>query len=1102
MKKLIVPSLLSLLILQALLLPAATSSAQAAAPAGATQTAEGPLRVLFLGHESEHHNSGAYLPILMREFGREAIYFDYFTKPDCLNAEVLSHYDVVMLYANHGKISTEQSAALTAFVESGHGFVPVHCASACFGNDPNFIAMVGGRFKSHRTGVFKPTILAPKHPVFDGVQEFESWDETYVHDQINTTARELLMERREEGQAEPWAWTRTQGRGRVFYIASGHDERTWNQPAFQRILRNAVLWTAGETRRASWEKFLAGREPERRENNPNVPNYEKRPEPLTFQHPFTPKGSMERIQVPADLRIDLFASEPQIGKPIAFAWDARGRLWVAETSDYPHGVVEDGRGNDRISICEDTDGDGRADKFTVFADHLNIPTGLVFTGGGVIVSQPPRFLFLKDTDGDDKADVRQEILTGWGVRDTHAQASNLHYGFDNWLYGSVGYSGFKGTVGGVEREFGMGTYRFRPDGSALEFLHQFTNNTWGHSTNEAGDQFGGTANGAPLFFGGIPASIVPKGMRAMTAKKINSVDAAHPITPNIRQVDVFGGYTAAAGSNFIYSSKLPARFQGQAMVCEPTMKIVALMDVRPEGAGFKAFDAMNLFASSDEFASPVHAEVGPDGAVWIADWQNFIIQHNPTPSPERGGYKASTGVGGAHENPLRDHTRGRIYRISSAATPARTPEALSTSQPAKLVAALDSDTEVWRLNAQRLLVDAKLTETAPALKAMVLANDGRIGAIHAFWTLQGLSQLDPQTHKAALMAKDARLRRNAIRALGADEASRALFFGSGVVSDANPQTLLAARVKLGEFPTTPEIQNLVSLMGAGGVAKGAGKDEWLSEAARVLAKKHDAGSAYREGPNLLPNPGLETLNSDGLPEGWTRRDYNKNPATVGARWESVTDKAFVHSGTRSVRCVTDDTADTSIYADVQLKPDTLYRLSAWIKGKGIRGKLSLNDHINRYETEKVTKAGDWTEVEVVYNSGKATKASINILHVAKGEGYFDDVKFTELTVEAKPESANLTGDPGRGENLFWKHPVAACMNCHMLGGKGSTVGPPLDGIAGRKDEAYILQSLVEPNKVLAQGYEVLGVSPMPPMGLLLTPQELADIKAFLMTLNK
>src|SRR5262249_39645382 len=158
-----------------------------------------------------------------------------------------------------------------------------------------------------------------------------------------------------------------------------------------------------------WENFLAQREPEKREARPTIANYEKRPQAVTFQFPFSPKGTQERTQVPADMRLELFASDPQIGKPIAFAWDERGRLGVAETRDYPHGVKPDGQGNDRIVICEDTDGDGRADKFTVFADHLNIPTALVFANGGVIVSQAPRFLFLKDTNGDDKADLRQEI---------------------------------------------------------------------------------------------------------------------------------------------------------------------------------------------------------------------------------------------------------------------------------------------------------------------------------------------------------------------------------------------------------------------------------------------------------------------------------------------------------------------------------------------------------------------------------------------------------------------------------------------------------------------------------------------------------------------
>ena len=145
----------------------------------------------------------------------------------------------------------------------------------------------------------------------------------------------------------------------------------------------------------------------------------------------------------------------------------------------------------------------------------------------------------------DDAPMRVDKHSTGGIGDTHAQANNLHYGHDNWLYGCVGYSGFNGEIRGEKKQFAMGTFRFKADGSALEFLHQFSNNSWGHGANEFGDQFGGTANNAPIFFGGLPQHLVPKGLRAMTAKKINAVEQAHTITPNFRQVDVMGGYTAA-----------------------------------------------------------------------------------------------------------------------------------------------------------------------------------------------------------------------------------------------------------------------------------------------------------------------------------------------------------------------------------------------------------------------------------------------------------------------------------------------------------------------------------------------------------------------------
>ncbi len=856
-----------------------------------------------------------------------------------------------------------------------------------------------------------------------------------------------------------------------------------------------LLAAAGVVRTAEWEKFLAQRDPEQREARPTIANYEKRPQALTLQQPFSVKGSMERTQVAPDLRLQLFAAEPDIAKPIFMAWDERGRLWIAESRDYPHDVKPDGLGNDSIKICEDTNGDGRADKFTVFADKLNIPTGFTFANGGIVVAQSPRFLFLKDTNGDDKADERREIMTGWGINDTHAQANNLHYGYDNWLYGAVGYSGFNGTVGGVAMRFAQGTFRFKADGSQLEFLHQFTNNTWGHSTNELGDQFGGTANNAPLFFGGIPATIVPRGTRAMTAKRINTEDKTHTITPNFRQVDVMGGYTAAAGSAFIHSDRLPARLQGKAMICEPTMKNIALFNVQRDGAGYTAHDGFNLVASSDEWMSPVFAEVGPDGAVWFADWQNFIIQHNPTPSAERGGYISKTGVGGAHENPLRDHTRGRIYRVVWEQAKPATLTSLKNASTAQLVAALGDGNQFWRLTAQRLLVEGKRTDAVAALKQAV-AGSAPIKALHALWTLHGLGQLDADTHRTGLVHADAAVRRNATRALGRDAAAVALFFASAVVSDPDPLTKLAALVKLAEFSDSQQIKSVVASIVRNPANQ---KDEWLREATRLVGRIHGA-SVYREGPNLLPNPGFEVIGADGLPEGWKRRDYGTREGNATAEWTVVRGEKEFHGGRQGVRVITRADADTSLHADVALKPQTQYRLAGWVKTHALQGRASFNIHNARIETEIVRRRDtDWTEVEVEFNSGDRTTASINVLHVARGEAFFDDVRLTEL-LPAEETTQLIAADSKRGEQLFHKH-AAACVLCHALKGQGSAVGPALDGIASRATPAYLRESLLEPSKVIAKGFEQFKISPMPPMADIFSPQEISDLEAFLLTLK-
>jgi uncharacterized protein len=312
----------------------------------------------------------------------------------------------------------------------------------------------------------------------------------------------------------------------------------------------------------------------------------------------------------------------------------------------------------------------------------------------------------------------------------------------------------------------------------------------------------------------------------------------------VRQVDVFGGFTAAAGFNLYTARSYPKEYWNRiALVSEPTGRVLHRAILEPKGAGYAEKDGWNLVASDDEWFGPVDAQTGPDGAVWVADWYNFIIQHNPTPP----GFE--NGKGNAYVNPLRDKRHGRIYRVVYDGAPAARPMALSKERPADLVAALRNDNLFWRLTAQRLLVERANTDVVPQLLA--LARDRSVdelglnpGALHALWTLHGLGQLNGSNRQAtdaataALRHPSAAVRKAAVQVLPANASTLGELRSAGLIEDRDPKVRLAAVLAISQLPESDELGQLLYTLGK---AADVEQDEWLSQAVYVAAAKHKAG---------------------------------------------------------------------------------------------------------------------------------------------------------------------------------------------------------------------------------------------------------------------
>ena len=596
-------------------------------------------------------------------------------------AEQLHNTDVLVMYtAEGGTITPEQRANLDKFLKRGGGIVVIH-DSVC-GTDPHwFKTVVGGAWEHGRSKWYEGDVgiyvLDEQHPITRGLSNFDFNDEIYWDLHMIPEARILASSFHTPFIIAPQMWVYEKDNYRAFVCIPGHEYASFNLPHFRAILLRGIAWAG---KRSNVDELCA------------------KPELASLKYPeggpTPPDTAAPKLVVHPEFNLELVASEPLIEKAISLDWDPKGRLWVAETPEYPNGrrinkndnaiypwrerdpdqydgEKENRPARDRISWLEDTNGDGVMDSKHVFYEGLELVTSLVFYKDGVIVAQAPDILWIRDTDGDGKADKVETLYTGFGTSDTHAVISNFRWGMDGWVYGTVGYSAGNPKSPDGTKDFGRitaGVLRFKPDGSALEQIASGSCNTWGFDFTWDNEIIYTTATcGEPICHVVMPEKALARGNVGGVRATIPIIErnkvfpaVEHRRSPYV-QIDWVGAFTAAAGSCVYVGGAWPERFNNSHFLSEPTVNLVHHEFLVTNGVTFRGSKEegrkdVEFIAGTDLWFRPIHQRVGPDGALYVIDFYNQAAIHNDTRGPKHGANNAAV-------RPDRDHHFGRIWRV-------------------------------------------------------------------------------------------------------------------------------------------------------------------------------------------------------------------------------------------------------------------------------------------------------------------------------------------------------------------------------------------------------------------------------------------------------
>ena len=541
----------------------------------------------------------------------------------------------------------------------------------------------------------------------------------------------------------------------------GIPDSGWSSSAHTGVLRDVILrkneWWFHRSRPANMAYVFGFRKHEQGQNAVEIPQFDKlvveeetriaslrRLKPVNLQEKkprleskyakFTRQPTPE-FTVGKDLEVTLFAENPQLNKPIQMNFDPQGRLWVASSEAYP--MIEVGQGApDKIVVLEDTDGDGKSDKSTVFADGLLIPTGVEPGDGGVYVAQSTDLLFLEDTDGDGKADVRRRVLSGFGTEDTHHNLHTLRWGFDGRLYmnQSIYTRTDTETPRGVVRLKAGGGFRYNTDSMRMEIFFRGLVNSWGHQFDQYGQSFltdGAGFQGIAYTFPGASFRPTPGSRRDLNL-----------ISP--------GNYPKFASKEIVYGDSFPKSWQGSIVTCDFRANRVTRFSLVEQGSGFVTQQEEDLLRTTASSFRPIDVKQGPDGALYIADWSNPIINHGEVD----------------FRDARRDRWHGRIWRVSWKGSQKNKQQNLADLGTRQLLNSLGSDDRYVRDQARRVLFeqrDQTRAELAQWLRG--IPHHDEMERLQALWLHQGLNVANQTLLREMLQADEPRIRAAAVRVL-------------------------------------------------------------------------------------------------------------------------------------------------------------------------------------------------------------------------------------------------------------------------------------------------------------------------------------------------